>query len=145
MPKLSKPTKSQQIRMLDRKWSAFIRSHGICENCGTKDALTDSHIIGRSYIKTRFDPRNNQSLCFSCHGTFESQPVAFARWIETTTCGQHTDTMLVQANNTMVKPDYQLWFDIYDIIQLRGYTVEESRQWLGDLIIWSTLDLSKLA
>lgn len=130
--------------MLDRRYSQYIRSHGKCEHCETKNNLTNSHIIGRAYIKTRYDPRNNQALCAQCHGHFESQPIAFARWIETTTCGQYVDTMLIQANNTLIKPDYTLWFDIYDIIRLREYNIEQTRQWLGNNILWNTLDISKL-
>lgn len=74
-----------------------------------------------------------------------NQPLAFARWIQSTTCGQYVDTMLVQANNTMVKPDFELWADIYDLIRLREYNVEQARRWLGDNILWHNLDISKLA
>lgn len=144
MPKLSNPSKRQQAAILDRKWSAYIRSHGRCENCGTTQNLTDSHIIGRAYIKTRFDPRNNQCLCFSCHGTFESQPIAFARWVESTTCGKHVDTMIVQANHPMAKPDYTLWARLYDEIMARGLTVENSREWLADNIMLTEYDLLRL-
>lgn len=75
----------------------------------------------------------------------ESQPIAFARWIDTTTCGKYVDTMSVQANNTMVKPDYALWVAVYDIIKERGLSLENCREWLGDTILWSELDLKGLA
>lgn len=144
MGKLTNPTKTQLVKMLDRRWSAYIRSHGQCEHCGTRDNLTDSHIIGRSYFKTRWDIRNLQSLCVPCHGTFESQPVAFARWVESTTCGQYVDTMIVQANNTTMKPDYELWMTIYDAITTRNLTLEQSREFLGQQIMWQTNDLNLL-
>lgn len=144
MGKLSNPTKKQLLAMLDRRWSAYIRTHGKCEHCGTTQNLTDSHIIGRTYIKTRFDPRNNQCICAPCHGTFESQPIMFARWVQSTTCGKHVDTMIVQANNTLIKPDYELWMVLYDAITTRKLTVEQSREYLGDQIMWQLNDLSLL-
>lgn len=141
MARLKNPSKKQQVGMLDRRWSAYIRSLGRCENCGTANELTCSHIVGRTYIKTRFDPRNLQALCFSCHGKMESQPIAFARWVETTSCGKYVDTMLVQANNAVAKPDYNLWMTLHEEITKRGFTVEQSRQWLGDQILFSEYDL----
>lgn len=143
MAKLKNPSKTQQIKMLDRRWSAFVRSHGRCEHCGTTESLTDSHIIGRTYLKTRFDPRNNQCVCAPCHGTFESQPLMFARWVESTTCGEHVDSMTIQANS-IAKPDYDLWFKVYEITIERGYSLEECRQWLGSTILMTSFDLMKL-
>lgn len=145
MAKLKNPTKTQQIKMLDRRWSAFIRSHGKCEHCGTTDNLTDSHIIGRAYIKTRFDPRNNQCVCWSCHGTFESQPIAFARWVESTTCGKYVDNMIEQANNATKKPDYELWFILYDAITKRKLTLEQSRELLDQHLMLEINDINLLA
>lgn len=145
MGRLTNPTKTQIVKMLDRRWSAYIRSYGKCEHCGTTNNLTDSHIIGRSYIKTRFDPRNNQCICAPCHGTFESQPIMFARWIESTTCGQYVDTMTIQANNTMVKPDYDLWMVLYNAITTKKLTVEQSRKYLGQQIMLSIHDINLLA
>lgn len=141
VPKLANPTKKQLIKMLDRRWSAYIRNHGRCENCGTTNELTESHIIGRTYIKTRFDVRNNQCLCASCHGKFESQPISFARWIETTSCGKYVDTMIIQANNATIKPDYQLWLTLYDMTIKHKIELEELRQKLDQQILWSINDL----
>lgn len=141
MGKIKNPSKKQQVGMLDRRWSAFIRSQGRCENCGTANDLTWSHIIGRTYIKTRFDPRNTQCLCGSCHGKFGEQPTSFARWVESTSCGQYVDTMLIQANNTVAKPDYNLWMTLYEEITKRKLTVEQSREYLGQQILFSEYDL----
>lgn len=141
MPKIKNPTKRQQTAMLDRKYSLYVRSIGFCECCGTKENLTCSHIIGRAYIKTRFDVRNLQSLCAVCHGKYTSAPTAFARWVESTSCGQYVDTMIVQANNSTVKPDYQLWFTLYEAITMRGLTLEESREFLGQQIMFTTEDI----
>lgn len=143
MPKLSNPNKKQLLKMLDRKWSAFIRAHGKCEYCGTTENLTDSHIIGRGYFKTRFDPRNNQCICFSDHGKLEAQPIAFARWVETTSCGQYVDTMIIQAN-AGTKPDYDLWAKILEIIEDRNMNLEQAREWLGNHILLNEFDIMML-
>jgi len=141
MPRLTNPTNRQLKGILDRKWSAYTRSLGYCEACGSRTALTDSHIIGRSYLKTRWDPRNKQCLCAPCHGSYEMQPIAFARFVESTDCGKHVDTMVVQANaNT--KPDYQLWLTLYDLItQINPI---EAREWLGDTILLHEMDIAKI-
>ena len=144
MGKLTNPTKTQMIKMLDRRWGAFVKSQGKCENCGTANDLTWSHIIGRTYIKTRFDPRNTQCLCGSCHGKFGEQPTSFARWVESTTCGQYVDTMIVQSNNASVKPDYELWMTLYEAITMKELTVEQSREFLGDQIMLTIHDINLL-
>jgi len=130
--------------MLDRKWSKYVRDHGRCESCGTSQALTDSHIIGRAYIKTRWDVRNNQCICASEHGSYESQPLLFADFVQKSSCGIYVDTMIVQANNVSAKPDYLLWETIYDTVIEREYSLIEAREWLGQHILYSMVDLSKL-
>jgi len=147
MPKLSNPTAKQKRKMLDRRWSEWIVSHGKCE-AGSQiktcnPCLTCSHIIGRTYVKVQFDPRNQQCICGTEHGILEHNPMLFAKFVESTSCGKYVNTMLVQANS-MTKMDYDLWFDIYRIVNERGYSLEESREWLGQTIMLSTLDLSKL-
>lgn len=144
MPKISNPTKKQTVGILDRRYSQYVRSIGFCEFCGTKENLTCSHIIGRTYIKVRWDIRNLQSLCFSCHGRFESQPLKFAEWVLSTSCGQYVDIMSQQANNAMFKPDYELWLILYEAITLRGLTVEESREFLGQQILFKFDDINLL-
>lgn len=142
MGKLANPTKRQLLAMLDRRWSAYIRTHGKCEHCGTTQNLTDSHIIGRTYLKTRFDPRNNQCVCFSCHGTFESQPLKFAEWVQSTSCGKYVEIMSEQANHPTAKPDYELWFTLYEAITKRNLTVEQAREFLDQRIMLSIADIN---
>lgn len=52
--------------------------------------------------------------------------------------------MIVQANNTMVKPDYELWFIVYNAITAKQLTLEQSREFLGDQIMWNLNDLNLL-
>lgn len=145
MPKLTNPDKRQMRGMLDRRSSAFVRSYGKCEmqGCDRKD-LTNSHIVGRTELKVQFDPRNIQCLCAHHHGIFTHNPIMFARWIETTTCGKYVDTIQVQLNNRMAKFDYDLWFKVYKIITERHYNLEDARQWLGQELLWSELDILRL-
>ena len=144
MPRLSNPTNKQAIRSLDNKMKPFVRNYGFCESCGTQQGLTDSHIIGCGHLKTRWDPRNNQCLCWNnCHSKSETQPMVFSQFVDSSSCGQYVDTMTVQAN-ARTKPDYDLWFKIYAIIKERGYDLEQARQWLGRHIMLCELDLAKL-
>lgn len=135
----------RKIKQLDTKWREFVSAHGICESCGRpKDDLSWSHIIGRGHLKTRWDVRNLHCMCwFDCHQPYTDQPTAFSRFVESTTCGQYVDTMLIQANSNF-KPDCDLWLQVYDIAIAREYTLEQTREWLGDNIMLSELDLLKL-
>ncbi len=147
MPKLSNPSKRQLRDILDRRTSAFVRAQGKCEadshisQCN--DTLTNSHIISRSYIKVQFDPRNIQCVCGTEHMILEKNPIMFARFVESTSCGKYVDTMIIQANASP-KPDYDLWVRIWDITELRRYTLEQAREWLGQNIILNEFDLLKL-
>lgn len=143
MPKLANPTNKQKLKMLDTRWSTYVKKHGRCEAGTTGQTLTWSHIIGRTYLKTRWDPRNTHCLGANIHGTYTSNPLAFSRWVETTSCGKHIDTMQVQAYSP-AKPDYDLWLKIYEIITEREYKLEQTREWLGNNIMLSIFDLAKL-
>lgn len=61
--------------------SKITRAKGYCENCGTTQGLTTSHIIGRKYSATRTLEDNLQCLCFRCHRRFTDFPREFSRWI----------------------------------------------------------------
>ena len=143
MPKLSNPTAKQKVEMLDNRYRPYIKSIGYCEAETTGQTLDWSHIIGRTYIKTRWDPRNTQAIGHNIHGVWTDNPILFTRWVENSSCGKYMDTMQVQAYS-IAKPDYELWFKIYEIITERNYTVEESREWLGQNIMLNIYDLSKL-
>lgn len=144
MPKLSNPTSRQLRDMLDRKQSAHTRNYGKCEHCGTRDGLTNSHIISRKYIKVQFDPRNLQCLCGSCHGHFEGNPILFSEFVEQSTCGKYTDIMQIQGLDTKQKPDYELWIQVRNNIDSNHMNLEEARQWLGETLLWTTADIPVL-
>lgn len=141
---MKNPTKTQQIKMLDRQWSLFIRSYGRCENCGKTQPLECSHIIGRAYIKTRFDPRNLQCLCKQCHGVFTHNPIMFAEFVRSSSCGQYVDIMQQQGHDTKHKPDYQLWQTILEAVTRKQLTVPQSREWLAQQPLWTLDDLCRL-
>lgn len=145
MPKLTNPTKKQLREKLDGLQAAHTRSYGRCEKCGVRTGLTNSHIIGRTYIKTQFDPRNLQCLCGSCHGYFTHNPIAFAEWVSQTTCGLYIDVMQRQALSTIVKPSYDVWLEVRTIIDENRLGLEDARQWLGQKILWSIRDIPELA
>ena len=147
MPKLANPTNKQKRAMLNTRWSKWVREHGKCEMNGwagkCQGDLTNSHIISRTYVKVQFDPRNQQCACGSEHGILGGNPILFSRFVEQSSCGQYVDVMLVQANAT-TKPDYDLWFKIYDIVTERKYNIEQAREWLGQNIMSTIYDLAKL-
>lgn len=128
-------SKITQKNALDRIVSTYIRSHGRCENCQSKDVLQNSHIIGRKYLKVRFDPRNCQCLCARCHAIFEGNPLMFADFVASSSCGIYTDTMQVQAYDISHKPDYDFWETTIKQATKDTKPVELLRQELGQTII----------
>ena len=127
--------KITQKNALDRICSQYVRSHGRCEHCGSKEVLQNSHIIGRKYIKTRFDPRNCQCLCAKCHAIFEGNPLAFSEFVFASSCGQYTETMQIQAYDVSHKPDYDFWETTIKQAIKDHKPVEQLRQDLGRTII----------
>ncbi len=127
--------KITQKNAIDRLVSTYIRSIGKCEQCQSKDVLQNSHIIGRKYLKVRFDPRNCQCLCAKCHAIFEGNPLMFAEWVQQSSCGQYIDTMNVQAYDVSHKPDYDFWETTIKQATLDRKPVEQLRQELGQTII----------
>lgn len=127
--------KTTQKNALDRLTSAYIRTIGKCEHCGSRDVLQNSHIIGRKYLKVRFDPRNCQCLCERCHAIFEGNPLAFAQWVLESTCGAYVDTMQVQAYDVSHKPDYDFWETTLRQATADQKPVKILREQLGGTII----------
>ncbi len=41
-----------------------------------------SHVFSRRYRRIRWDPRNAQALCFTCHDWYGGNPVDSGRWAE---------------------------------------------------------------
>lgn len=144
MPKLKNPNKRQVREILDREQSAHTRSFGYCEKCGTRENLTNSHIISRAYIKVQFDPRNLQCLCSSCHGMLEGNPILFAEFVAESSCGKYTETIQQQGLSIITKPDYDLWQEIRNLIDNNQLNLEQAREWLGQKILWNYYDIPKL-
>lgn len=133
----------QKIDHLDNLWRKYIHSYGQCEAGSLYQPLTWSHIIGRTYLKVRWDPRNTQCIGALTHATFTDNPLVFSRFVDASSCGRYIDTMMVQAHST-AKPDYDLWKQIFNIVKERNYTLPEAREWLGDNIMLTEYDILKL-
>lgn len=124
---------------LDDRSSRFVRDYGRCEKCGTVEGLTNSHIIVRKHLKVRWDPRNLQCLCGGDHRFFTDNPLEFSRWIASSSCGQYTDIMRLQAFATP-KYDFAVWNTIYDFIDEHELSLVEARNLLHDQIILNETD-----
>lgn len=83
------------IKKTDIEFSKWLRnSRGKCEYCGTTEGLTCSHYIGRREYATRWDPKNCDSFCFSCHSILESRKqYAYRNW-KIATMGEEAHALL---------------------------------------------------
>lgn len=126
--------------MLDSRWSQYVRDYGKCEADSIGEALTWSHIISRTYIKVRWDVRNTQCLGAITHAKYEGQPLAFSKFVQDSSCGQYSDVMTIQANS-MIKPNYDVWFAIYDYAIEHQLSLPELRELLGQQTILTEADL----
>lgn len=74
------------------------RDNFTCRWCGvTKGSgkqIQCAHIISRSISATRTDERNAVALCASCHWKQSSNPLAWARWIESEVGSELLDELL---------------------------------------------------
>lgn len=79
MPKLKNPTKSQIMRMADRKFSQYwIKKIGHCERCKRSNKkLEVCHFKSRDYKCLRFERDNIFCLCTACHFFFHKNPDLF--------------------------------------------------------------------
>lgn len=64
-------------RKLDKLWSDYIRGRDkVCTFCGRDGGKLDAnHIFSRRHLATRWDVRNGNALCFTCHRRFHDDPV----------------------------------------------------------------------
>lgn len=64
------------LKQADMLFSKFIRDRDqVCRRCGRTDILQCHHLIGRRYMKVRFDPRNGVAVCKSCHMFLTHRPL----------------------------------------------------------------------
>lgn len=63
-------------RKLDKLWSQIIRARDKrCTFCGRDSCKLDAnHIMSRRHTATRWDVRNGNALCFTCHRRFHDDP-----------------------------------------------------------------------
>lgn len=52
--------------------------------------------------------------------------------------------MTEQARDSMIKPDYEVWFRIYEIIKEEKLTLEQARKWLGQTVIHNVFHIPEL-
>src|SRR4030066_243570 len=83
-PKIKKPTKSQAMRMADRRFSEYwVKKIGHCERCGRKNTRLElAHFKGREYKIIRYERRNTLVLCgginiANCHVWAHNNPDLF--------------------------------------------------------------------
>lgn len=66
--KLKKKTRSQLKKEADKLFSLLVRRIGRCEMClKTSQTLQCAHIVTRSNLHLRYDPKNALCLCYHCH------------------------------------------------------------------------------
>lgn len=132
-------TKNPSKKTLDNKAktlaSQAIRTLNRCEveGCPEKNyaKFQCSHIIGRTFLKTKYDPRNTQCLCASHHGKFTKEPLMFAKFVKNSSVGIYIDHMHEIANDTRYKVDHDYWIDFNKRIIAGELSVIEARDLLG--------------
>ncbi|MGE5626469.1 MAG: hypothetical protein ACM3UK_00075 [Actinomycetes bacterium] len=79
-----KQTKTSLKKKADILFSQHIRSLGYCEKCGKTSNLQCAHIISRSVIHLRYEPKNALCLCAGCHLYWaHKEPLAFSEFVYT--------------------------------------------------------------
>lgn len=66
-----------KVDKYDRITSQVVRASAdyICERCGIQnDTMQCCHDISRTYVITRYDPRNLLCMCASCHASTTKDP-----------------------------------------------------------------------
>ncbi len=87
-----------------------------CKKCGTTGSLEVSHFIRRSNISTRWDPRNLDLLCRSCHTRFELRPwIRYLEWKEHKD-GERATDMLCDLNRAAA------YRDRYGVLEFKKLT-----------------------
>lgn len=86
MPKLKKWHAPRAKKALDKLWSIYVRTRdGRCTFCQKKGGKLDAnHIMSRRHLSTRWDVKNGNSLCFTCHRRFHDDPhwgVVKCQWL----------------------------------------------------------------
>ena len=114
---MKKKTKTQLCNKADRLFSNYWREKiGRCEKCGSKDNLQLSHIITRSIRKLRFDRRNTQVICASCHRHFHNKPLEFSDFVRKDK-GEQVYKDLIRESNKLTPIGIKYYEDIIEQLQ----------------------------
>jgi 5-methylcytosine-specific restriction endonuclease McrA len=98
---VKKISRSKRIKILDTKFSLYIRQPGRCEMCGKTESLQCSHVISRTVIPLRWHPLNAIPLCYHCHmHIWHRDPLYSARWFEARYPGRY-DRLIEMKNKTV--------------------------------------------
>jgi len=131
--------KKQSKKTLDNKattlGSQAIRTLNKCEvpDCNETryEQYQCSHIIGRTNLKVKYDPRNTQCICASHHRKFTNNPLLFAEIARESSVGIYVDHMREVSNATQYKVDHEYWIDFNKRIIAGELSVIEARDLLG--------------
>lgn len=121
------------VKLADKLMSLFIRQTvGMCERCGSKENLQDSHIITRAKQPTRWVRLNHQCLCYRCHIHWfhkGSDPVEVARWV-ISKIGMETYEQLKILSESGDKPSDEHIMCIIDAMKkaVKWKEIKEKRQ-----------------
>ena len=105
------------IKKLDTVFSIFIRKRDKkCVICGTKERLTNGHLITRSKYSVRWSVVNCHCQCIGCNMLHEYQPERFTLWF-IKKFGESVYTKLVLDSNKIRKfsnSDLETLIEQYD-------------------------------
>lgn len=98
--------KRDEIKKLDKAFSAKVREKGACERCGKTETLQCAHIFPRTRYSVRWDYENALCLCYACHIHWaHKNPCEFAEWV-IKKLGKKAYEGLKLRSNTLKKETY---------------------------------------
>lgn len=110
-------------------YAQWVRQYGKCEFFDQPTPHLDcSHIISRRYSRTHCDPRNTHCLSKKQHIYFTANPLEFASWVLSTSCGQYVDLMREKANATTPKFDWEEEYEFVKYLWDNQISLEDARQ-----------------
>lgn len=103
------PPKAKKV--LDKLWSLCVRGRDkrctFCQREGGK--LDANHIMSRRHLATRWDLRNGNSLCFTCHRRFHDDPTWGTKMAEALV--GNPEFIYLQATAYTIKPFDQITYE----------------------------------
>lgn len=122
-----KSTKAAKIRRRKGIWSTktadsyfskYIRERdGKCLRCGTTENLTCSHYFRRGISATRYDPKNNITLCAECHAEWEGPKKEYTQLMRNLLGDEEFLALTEKAGETIKRTDavaeFKSWYESY--------------------------------